>query len=88
MFQNQQTLCVFCGVGCAASRGTATRSDFAMQSDKIRQHLNNVNFPVDKNELTSKLRNNGAPDDVIRQVQQLPQDRFQSEQDITRALQG
>lgn len=57
-----------------------------MQSDKIRQHLNNINFPVEKAELTNKLRTAGAPDDVIRELQKLPQERFTSQMDVTRAL--
>lgn len=57
-----------------------------MQSDKIRQHLNNISFPVEKSELTNKLRSSGAPDEIVREVQRLPQERFTSEADVTRAL--
>lgn len=53
---------------------------------KIQQHLRGINYPVEKNDLIQKVRSKGAPDEVVQQIQRLPQQRFQDEQEVMRSF--
>lgn len=56
------------------------------ENRNIEQHLKGINYPVQKNELVNQVRQKGASDDVVRKIEQLPQDRFQSQQEVMQNL--
>ncbi len=54
-----------------------------MSSSDIERYVRGVNFPADKNELVDYARRQNAPDNVIRALDNLPNQRFNSPMDIT-----
>jgi hypothetical protein len=54
---------------------------------QIQQYLGGIDYPADKNDLIAKARDNGAPDDVIRNLENLPEEeQFEAPADVTLAL--
>lgn len=54
----------------------------------IQQYLKGVNFPCSKGDLVSKVRENGASDDVTRALQNMPQDMFNNSQEVMKAYEA
>ena len=52
-------------------RGTATPSPVGVQ-----KYLKGVDYPATKDDLISRAKDNGAPDDVVRFLQRLPHDEY------------
>ncbi len=53
-----------------------------MGTQDIDKYLRNVNFPADKREIVNNARNENAPDDVVRNLDMLPDKRFNSAEDV------
>ena len=54
------------------------------QVTNIDQYLKGVNFPADRNELERVAKQNNAPNEVMDGIRRLPDQRFNSQQDVTR----
>ena len=52
----------------------------------IQNYLKGVNYPASKQDLVSRARQNGAPDNVVQNIQRLPTERFSGPQDIMKAF--
>ncbi len=52
----------------------------------IQAHLAGVNYPATKQELIDKAKEENASDDVISVLQQLPERRFNSPTEVSRAV--
>jgi hypothetical protein len=53
---------------------------------QLQKYLGGVDYPVDKDTLVRKARDNGADDDVVRTLQGLPFDNFNSPNDVSEAF--
>lgn len=56
-------------------------------SERLEGYLEGVEFPLDKEQLVSKLEENGAPGMVVNQLnQRLPEGEYSSAKDIIDAF--
>lgn len=56
-------------------------------SQRLEGYLEGVEFPLDKEQLVSKLEENGAPDVVVNQLsQRLPEGEYSSAREIIEAF--
>lgn len=56
-------------------------------SQRLEGYLEGVEFPLDKEQLTSKLEENGAPSMVVNQLsQRLPEGEYSSAREILDTL--
>jgi hypothetical protein len=53
---------------------------------ELEKYLKGVDYPASKDDLLSKARSNGAPDDVIDMINDLTEDRFNSPIDVSKAF--
>lgn len=53
---------------------------------QLQKYLGGVDYPVDKDTLVLKARDNGAGDDVVRTLRDLPFDTFNSPNDVSEAF--
>lgn len=53
---------------------------------QLQKYLGGVDYPTDKKTLVERAKEKGADDDVIRTLQSLPVDRFNSPNDVSEAL--
>jgi hypothetical protein len=53
---------------------------------QLQKYLSGVDYPVDKDTLVQKARDNGADDDVVQTLQGLPFDSFNSPNDVSEAF--
>jgi hypothetical protein len=53
---------------------------------QLQKYLGGVDYPLDKDTLIQKARDNGADDDVIQTLQSLPADSFNSPNDVSEAF--
>ncbi len=58
-----------------------------MGTQDIDRYLRNVNFPADKMEIVNNARDQNAPDDVVRNLDMLPDKRFNSAEDVWKDMQ-
>ncbi len=55
----------------------------------FERYLEGIDFPIGKQELVQKLKQNGAPGTVVDQVaKRLPEGEYQSPQDLIKKLRG
>ncbi len=57
-----------------------------MRSEDIERYVRNANYPADKRDLMDYARRQNAPDDVVRALDRLPEQRFNSAMDVTRSM--
>jgi hypothetical protein len=55
---------------------------------QLQKFLGGVDYPTDKKTLIDRARQNGADDNVIKTLERLPADRFNSPNDISQAWRG
>jgi len=55
---------------------------------QLQKFLGDVDYPTDKETIVEHARRNGADDEVLRALEGLPADRFNSPQDVDQALGG
>jgi hypothetical protein len=53
--------------------------------ESILRYLEGVPFPAHKHDLVHAARQNGAPNDVVAALGQLPTDKFQSREELIEA---
>ncbi len=53
---------------------------------ELEKYLKGVDFPASKDDLISKARSNGAPDDVIDMINSLSESSFSSPVDVAKAF--
>jgi hypothetical protein len=53
---------------------------------ELQKYLGGVDYPIDKDALVQKARDNGANNDVVQTLQSLPFDRFNSPNDVSEAF--
>ena len=53
---------------------------------QLQKFLRGVDYPVDKKTLIDHARANGADDNVLKTLESLPWDRFNSPNDVSEAL--
>ncbi len=54
----------------------------------VEQFLQGVDFPANKEEVTSTAESNGAPNDFVSQVRNAATERFNSPEEVLQAVQG
>jgi len=57
-----------------------------MRSADIERYLRDVNFPANKRDIVEQARRQNAPDEVVRALDKLPDQRFNSSMDVTRGM--
>lgn len=57
-----------------------------MRSEDVERYVRNANYPADKRDLMDYARRQNAPDDVVRALDRLPEQRFNSPTDVTRSM--
>ncbi len=57
-----------------------------MRSEDVERYVRNANYPADKSDLMDYARQQNAPDDVVRALDRLPEQRFNSAMDVTRSM--
>lgn len=57
-----------------------------MRSADIERYVRNANYPADKRDLMDYARRQNAPDDVVRALDMLPEQRFNSAMDVTKSM--
>ena len=55
---------------------------------QLQKFLEGADYPTDRSTLVEHARRNGADDDVLRTLEDLPADRFNSPSDVSDALGG
>jgi hypothetical protein len=58
----------------------------AVKATEIEKFLQGMQYPASKNDLNRKARDNQAPDIIIDLINCLPQRRFNSPRDVSRAI--
>jgi len=53
---------------------------------QLQKFLGGIDYPTDKKTLIEHARDKGADDDVLRTLQRLPMDRFNSPNDVSEAF--
>lgn len=53
---------------------------------QIQKYLGGMDYPCSKSELMDHARDQGADENVLRTIQNLPYDRFNSPNDISEAV--
>ena len=53
---------------------------------ELQKYLGGVDYPADKRTLVDTARGNGADDDIVQTLQDLPFDRFNSPNDVSEAF--
>ena len=57
-----------------------------MSQADIDRYLRNINYPVDKNELVNYARKLNVPEDMMRNLDKLPNQKFNSPDDIRKSM--
>ncbi len=57
-----------------------------MGSTDVDRYLKGVNYPADKNEIVNNARRQNAPEDIVRNLDMLPNQRFNSADDVRRNM--
>ncbi len=52
----------------------------------VQKYLGGIDYPVSKTELRRAAERNGAPDDVLQVIDELPDDRFDAPTDVMKAF--
>ena len=52
----------------------------------VQKYLKGVEYPTSKNALIDAAKENDAPDDILKKIQQLPSNEFGGPQDVMKAL--
>lgn len=62
------------------------------QGDQVKldynQYLSDLNFPADKQQVISHAQQKGAPEDIMKMLQMLPEKQYQNISEITSVLSG
>ncbi|HEX2858582.1 MAG TPA: DUF2795 domain-containing protein [Propionibacteriaceae bacterium] len=53
---------------------------------QLQKFLGGIDYPTDKKTLVDTARKNGADDNVIQTLENLPMDRFNSPNDVSEAF--
>ncbi|MCP3722967.1 DUF2795 domain-containing protein [Paraburkholderia sp. CNPSo 3272] len=53
---------------------------------EVQKALKGANYPADKNSLIDAARANGADDDVMKRLDALPEQEYQSPADVSKAV--
>jgi hypothetical protein len=53
---------------------------------QVQKYLGGINYPTDKRTLVEHARKQGADDDVVRTLEGMSSDRFNSPNDVSEAL--
>jgi hypothetical protein len=53
---------------------------------QLQKFLGGVDYPADKKTLVERARSNGADDSVLRTLQNLPMEQFNSPNDVSEAV--
>ncbi len=57
-----------------------------MRSADVERFVRDANYPANKRELVDYARRQNAPDDVVRALDRLPEQRFNSAMEVTRSM--
>jgi hypothetical protein len=69
-------------IGAAAGR----RRVMPINPIQLQKFLGGVDYPADKRRLIDAARANGADDNVVQTLQDLPMDQFNSPNDVSEAV--
>jgi hypothetical protein len=58
----------------------------AVNPIQLQKYLRGVDYPADKQTLVERARENGADDDILRALENLRTDKFNSPKDVSEAL--
>jgi len=53
-----------------------------------QRYLKGINFPASKQDVTSTLRNNGAPNEILQKVESAAKNQFSDQGDLMSTLAG
>ncbi len=53
-----------------------------INTQDLDKYLRGVNYPADKNEIVKNARRQKAPDNVVRNLDMLPDKRYESAEDV------
>jgi hypothetical protein len=59
-----------------------------MRSEDVERYLRNANYPADKRDLMDYARRQNAPEDVVKALDRLPEQRFNSAMDVSKSMSG
>lgn len=60
----------------------------AVNPIQMQKFLGGIDYPADKQTLVERARANGADDNVLKTLRELPTDRFNSPNDVSEAMTG
>jgi hypothetical protein len=69
-----------------AARGSHPGSPGHTSAADLAQGLKGADFPMNKKELAECARGNGASDEIVKTIQQMPDRKFQSMADVEKAF--
>ena len=55
---------------------------------ELQQYVGGMDFPADKHEVASGAEDNGAPQSVVAQIRNSATERFDSPEEVLRAVRG
>jgi hypothetical protein len=58
----------------------------AVNPIQLQKYLGGIDYPVDKQTLIQRAKDNGADADAVRTLEDLPMDRFNSPNDVSEAF--
>jgi Protein of unknown function (DUF2795) len=53
---------------------------------QLQKYLGGIDYPVDKGQLVEHAQSNGADNDTVQTLRNLPMDRFNSPNDVSEAV--
>lgn len=53
---------------------------------QVQKYLKGEDYPTDKQELIRRAREEGAPDEIVSVLEQLPEKKYESVTDVTKEL--
>ncbi len=56
--------------------------------ENLQQYLEGINFPAQKEEVTSGAEGNGAPQDFVDQIRNVATEQFNRPQEVMQTIQG
>ena len=57
-----------------------------MRSEDVERYLRNANYPANKRDLVDYARRQNAPDNVVKALDKLPDQRFNSATEVSRNM--
>lgn len=74
------------GTGQQQQQGQGQQRGMSVNPIQMQKYLKGLKYPVEKNQIVEQAQSNGAPEDVMSALQQLPEQTYNRPTDVTKAV--